>query len=449
MKRGGTISLLTVIVQSCGPSLEDQIERLGAGGEEAEQAKQELLLDKDTAVPVLLEALGDPELVAGRAELAEVLVGMMVRVDDETLSSRLKAHLVNDPDPKTRARIAREVGITQRRDFADAYLEAADDADGQVRGEALTALSFLRHHLSEEQLAIASQKARLHQDDENRDAQFSARIIVAEHVDSWLREAGKEALKGQLTTAESLYHEALAYDPRSMKANLKLGLHYFENGDRARGLQVLRDSGWLVDVPIFDTAPVLDGRLDDEIWSRAARIGPFFTWSGRTNAGMHSKVHTELYAGYTDEALFIAARCEDAHPESLKVVSSERDHAEPYFEDIIELFFDVTLDRKSAFRFSLNSTGTIVDGLHEVSRWRYPDFSIDWESEADAFVSDDYWSLEFKLVLGQPDVPMPAPGTIWGVDVSRGYRGGAEWSQATPNFPDMEAIEAFGWFLFE
>ena len=436
-------------MQSCGPSLEDQIERLGIGGEETELAKQELLIAKGDAVPVLLEALEDPELAAGRAELAEVLVGLMTRVDDGRIDSSLKVHLISDPDPEARARIAREVGILKRLDFAEAFMKGVDDPDGQVRGEALTALGFIRGSLDPELLITLSEKARLLQNDENRDTRLSARIIVADRVDMWLTEADNQALKGQLAAAESLYHEALAYAPDSKKAHLKLGHHYYDNGQQERSLQVLRDSGWLEDVPVFAQAPVVDGRLDDAIWEEAGKFGPFYSWSNKHNAAIESKVNTAIYVGYTGDALYLAARCADAHPESLKVISNERDHGESWREDIVEFFFDANHDVTSCVRFGINSTGAIVDGDELRANWNRADFSLDLESEAAAHVGEDFWSVEFRLPFGQPEVPKPASGTIWGAAMTRGFRGGDEWSQWTRTYPGMAPIDIFGWFLFE
>ena len=275
VSRGLSLSALLAAGLGCGPSIDDHIERLSAGGEAAELAKQELLIAKGDAVPVLLKALEDPQLAAGRAELTEILVGLMTRVDDDRIDSSLKAHLVSDPDPEARARIAREVGILKRLDFADAFMKAIDDPDGQVRGEALTALGFVRGRLEPQQLIALSEKARLLQNDENRDTRLSARIIVADRVAAWLTEADNEALKGRLAAAESLYHEALAYAPDSKRASFKLGRHYFENRQKQRGLQVLRDSDWLLDIPVLAEAPVLNGRLDDMVWESAARAGPF------------------------------------------------------------------------------------------------------------------------------------------------------------------------------
>ena len=440
---------LVVLLVACGDSIEDQIARLGAGGEATERAKLELLIAKGEAVPALLQALEDPGFTAGRAELAEVLVDLMTRIDDDRVRSALKTHLVSDPDPLTRARIAWEVGMLKRRDFHDAFIEAIDDEDGRVRGEALTALCFIRDSMTPEQLETLADKARQYRNDENLEARLGARIIVADRVDVWLQQADSEALQGRIAAAESLYAVALAYAPESTKANLKLGRHYFENGQRERGLKTLRDSNWLLDVPRFESPPAIDGRLEEKVWGRAVGSTPFFAYSATHNAAIRSKVPTVMYAGYTDDALYLATRCEDAHPESLIAVGSERDYGESDREDVVEYFFDTNFDRKTFVRATINSRGAILDGGSELPQWRMRDWSLDLDSAAAAHVGEDYWSVEYRLAFGQPGVPTPSSGTIWGLDAQRGYRGGEEWSQWTRYFQDMSPLDSFGWIRFE
>ena len=86
---------LVVLLVGCGDSLEDRIARLGAGGEATERAKLELLIAKGEAVPALLQALEDPGFTAGRAELAEVLVDLMTRIDDDRVRSAFRPAATN------------------------------------------------------------------------------------------------------------------------------------------------------------------------------------------------------------------------------------------------------------------------------------------------------------------------------------------------------------------
>lgn len=91
--------------------------------------------------------------------------------------------------------------------------------------------------------------ARLLRDDDHWLARLEARGVIDERVTAWVGEANGYKLKGQIAAAESLYHEALAFAPAHRKASLLLGLLYSEKGQEERSLQVLREAGWLVDVP--------------------------------------------------------------------------------------------------------------------------------------------------------------------------------------------------------
>ena len=53
-----------------------------------------------------------------------------------------------------------------------------------------------------------------------------------------------------------------------------------------------------------------------------------------------------------------------------------------------------------------------------------------WDAAASAaaFVGPDHWSVEYRLSLGQQDVPRPRPGDLWGLNFVRVFRG-TEYSQ--------------------
>ena len=446
MHRGAVLIVLFLLL-ACDSGLEDQIARLSGEGKQLEQAKQELLLAKDRAVPALLAAFDDPQFAAGRSELVEILVGLLTRVDDPKISAALRDHLRNDEDAEVRARICRELGIYKRADFKDSFFKALEDTSGLVRGQALQALRQITGHLSESETESRLKWARILQDDENRETQMAAGIIVARRVRQWLREANEEALSGQIALAESLYHEALAFSPHNRRASLMLARFYEQQGQTEQGLQVRRDNEWLLVVPLVRKAPKLDGVLDDEVWQLAAKAGPFQAYS---RAEVFSIRDTEVSVVYTDEAIYFGAYCEDAHPESLVVVGYERDHDEHWAQDLVEFFIDPKFTGKSAGKLTINSAGVISDGSTGTPDWDKYDYAWDITSEAASFVGDDFWSLEYRIPFGQPEYPRPSSGTLWAVDMQRGFRDHQEWSHWTPSYGDVgERPNSYGWFLFE
>lgn len=440
--------LVALLTQTgCGPSIEDHVERLASSGDDLIRARHELLVVGFKAVAPLLVALEYPQNTAARPEVASLLVDLMTRLEDERIAPALQRHLLTDPDGRVRARICFDVGFYERSEFADAFLEALHDTLGQVRAHAMTALARMKSDLSDTQRDSLLEAARLMQGDESEEARLEAEFVVAAHVEEWMREAGEQRLKGLIAEAESLYCVALEYAPDSRKANRALGTLHLENGQEERGLQVLRESGWLVDVPRFAETPQIDGRLDDEVWRQAGRIGPLYIHTGLPGAPVKSKHPTLIRVFHTGDALLFGIRCEDAHPDSLFIRSRERDHRDYPNQDLFEVVIDPEFDRQRIFEISVNGAAAVIDAVRRADRtW---DFSWDAVSEAAVHLGSDYWSIEYQMPFGaQPEIPRPRKGDWWGVRLIRGYREEVERSSWT-QYHSGSTDRAYGWFLFQ
>ena len=438
-------ALLTLA--SCGPSIDDHIAQLDGGGDDQVRARQELMLAKEESVPPLLAALEDPRHAARRPEIVGVLVDLMTRLDDERIAPALKRRMLTDPDSRVRAKICSEVGLYGRPEFAPAFMEALEDTTDSVRRQALAALARLQSKLNEEERDALYESARQLQDADDWDTRLEARSLAVQRAEEWAGQAHNEQLKGRIAAADSLYRKALAFAPYSKRASLGWGRLFLENGQEDRGYQILRETGWLLDVPQLVDRPVIDGRLDEAFWQNAARISPLLAYSMRTGVAIESRHHTELFVARTDEALYFSARCEEAHPESLIVQGAERDHDEPSSQDLIQMFVDPTFERKVFRKLTTNTAGARNDGISEAPRWQNWDYSWNPEGEAAAHIGDDFWSMEYRLVFGQPGIPRPEKGDTWAVDLQRNYRESLEWSAWTL---DVDGYgKTYGWFLFQ
>lgn len=438
------ILLLTCL--ACGPSVEDKIDRLGGSPDQAKEAKHELLLSKDLAVEPLIAALEDPRYTASHPELADLLVSLMMRVEDKRIPKALQRHLVDNPDPRVRQRIAYKMGVHTRGEFADAYLQALDDSSAAVRQQSVKALGLIENKLNETQLDRLRQKARLLAQDLDQDVRIEALFVLENYVAKLVEQARQHALKADLHNAQLLFDQALDYAPNSKRANYFLGQFYYENGQMERGLAVWRRHHLLLDVPLVIAVPQIDGKLDEEIWQQAAVADSFYQWGRDHDAAYLSKIKTTAYMLRSRDALYIGARCYDAHPESLLVATSANDQNKAA-QDLVEFFFDPELDYNSHLFFNVNSVGAYTDafnpGGHPSSR------QVEWNAdiEVDAFVGEDFWSVEYKLVLGQSNVPAPASGDIWGLNIQRGYRA-QEWSQWVRTYTTTNFL-TLGYLMFE
>ena len=411
----------------CRPSLDDLVEQLAASPEDRESARQELLLAKDRAVTPLLAALADSSLSGARPYLVDVLLSLMMRVEDGRIRASLQHHLLSDPVPDVRERIARGLGLQRRSEGIEALVEALqEDGDAGVRYESLLALNRLEDKMNDDQRDRVHARALELAADSHDDTRMEARIRLAGTVDRWIGEARKAELAADLDGATDLYEKARASYPNSKRANHRLGRHHYDNGRKEEGLELLRRHGMLLDVPRFTSAPLIDGRLDDTVWSVAARGDTFYQFSQEHHAAIPSGLLTELYLGYTAEAIFIGFRGHDDNPDS--IVVTDRGHDEGIFwEDVTEIFLDTNFDHRGYVHAGVNTRGVVADAYLPIG---LPDRGITDEerawnahSEAAAHVGPSFWSMEYRLNYGQPQVPRPEPGTVWGFNFARTYRG--------------------------
>ena len=453
-------ALVFTAFTACGPSVQDLVEDL-ADPERREAARQELLLTKDRAVGPLLKALDDPRHAGARSELVEVLISLMTRVDDKRISEALNRLLVQDGDPRLRARIAQRMGLFKRAEAIGALLKALDDESGEVRYQTLMALGELEEKLDESQREGLREKVRSMVADTHAGARLEALIRVESFVNKWISEAGGLAIKAQLVEADSLFHRALAYFPHSKHAAYQLGRFYFDNGQEEKGMEVLRRHGMLLDVPRLKHVPEIDGRLDEAVWQRAARADTLykFFWGGNF-AAPPAEVQSTFYVGYTAEALYIGFRGHDDHPDSLVAKITESDPTKDgalsdrgtgalnqiWSDDCIELLFDANLDHRSYTQFFINSLGVREDNWESGSRnW---DWSWSGDVQVAAHVGEDFWSLEFKLNFGQKELPRPEPGAIWGFNLVRNFRG-EQYNQWVRTYGSGLQPDHFGMLVFK
>ena len=438
------VLLQALSLTACGPSLDDLVEQL-ADPEERESARQELLLATDRAVAPLLAALEDPARAAARPHLVDVLLSLMTRVEDGRIVPRLEHHLLTDADPEVRARIARGLGLQGRVEAAGALVQALEtEKEAAVLHELLLALNRL-DELDEDLGSRAHAVALRLATSNHTGTRMEARIRLAGAVDELLDAARKAELEADLALAMDLYRQAVAAWPGGKRANYRLGRHLHDNGRVDEGLERLRRHGMLLDVPRLPSAPRIDGRLDEALWAAAARADTFYQFSNRHNAAVASDLRTELLVGYTSDALFIGFRGFDDQLDCLVATDSGPDEY-IFKEDMVEIFIDADFDQRDYMQAGVNTRGVISDRIF--SRSAGLDRAWDADGEAAAHIGDDLWSLEYRLEFGQPQLLRPKPGTVWGFNFSRTFRG-LEYAQWVRTFGlNAHNPDGFGLLLF-
>ncbi len=105
---------------------------------------------------------------------------------------------------------------------------------------------------------------------------------------------------------------------------------------------------------------VLDGKLDEEAWSRSQVVGDFTQED--PNEGMPASEATEVRALFDGENLYFGIRNFDSQPEGIRATELRRDDSFGN-DDSFAVILDTFHDHRNAFLFRINPRGTQYDAL--------------------------------------------------------------------------------------
>jgi len=144
------------------------------------------------------------------------------------------------------------------------------------------------------------------------------------------------------------------------------------------------------------TAIHVDGRLDEAAWATAPAAAEFVQQA--PDEGKAGTERTEARVLFDGEAIYVAMRMYDPHPDSILAQLTRRDQGST--SDGARVFIDSYNDKRTAFVFGLNPRGVKDDFL------RFNDADgIDngWDAVWDgaARVDSAGWTAEFRIPLSQ------------------------------------------------
>ncbi|MDX6531253.1 MAG: hypothetical protein QOH41_3543 [Blastocatellia bacterium] len=145
-----------------------------------------------------------------------------------------------------------------------------------------------------------------------------------------------------------------------------------------------------VRMPKFDRAPVIDGKLDDEIWKQAAVLKDFHQVQPGDNIAPSKP--TEVLLGYDSRFLYIAFHCYD-EPDKVRANIAKRDNI--FDDDYVGILFDTFNDHRKAYEFDFNPLGVQADGVW--TDGQNEDFNPDIVMESKGMVTSDGWTVEVAI----------------------------------------------------
>src|SRR5713226_7643421 len=145
-----------------------------------------------------------------------------------------------------------------------------------------------------------------------------------------------------------------------------------------------------VRLPLFAKPPVIDGKLDDEVWKHAVVLKDFIQVQPGDNIAPSKP--TEVMLGYDAKFLYIAFHCYD-EPDKVRANIAKRDNI--FDDDYVGILFDTFNDTRKAYEFDFNPQGVQADGIWTSGQGE--DFSLDVVMESKGVVGNDGYTIEVAM----------------------------------------------------
>ncbi len=166
-----------------------------------------------------------------------------------------------------------------------------------------------------------------------------------------------------------------------------------------------------VKVAKFSAPPIIDGKLDDEVWKSAQVLKDFIQTSPGDNIAASKP--TEVMLGYDEKNLYIAFKCFD-EKDKIRATVAKRDNV--FNEDNVRVYLDTYNDRRRAYIFGFNPLGIQQDGIFTEGHGQ--DFSVDIVMESKGVIEDWGWSVEVKIPFKSLRYTA-GRGKLWGFNAAR------------------------------
>jgi len=172
-------------------------------------------------------------------------------------------------------------------------------------------------------------------------------------------------------------------------------------------------------LPRAQSAPAMDGRLDDPAWNKAAVLSGFTLISG----GLPEQ-QTEVLAMRDASNIYLAFRCFENQLNELRTVETNRD-GNVFGDDSVEVFLSPHDDGSEYYQFAVNALGAQFDAFGRASAR-----DVVWQSKTGR--APGMWTVEMAIPLAS--LLLDTASGHWRINLCRNrYAGGSgEYSAWSP-----------------
>ena len=166
-----------------------------------------------------------------------------------------------------------------------------------------------------------------------------------------------------------------------------------------------------VRIPKFDKVPVIDGKLDDEVWKGAAVLSNFY--QTRPGDNIAPSQPTDVLIGYDAKFLYVAFRATD-EPGKVRATVPKRDNI--WEDDYVGMLLDTFDDQRKAYSLFFNPLGVQADGIQTEGGGE--DYSPDIVMESKGVVTDEGFTVEVAIPFKSLRYTA-GKGKLWGAHFLR------------------------------
>jgi len=169
------------------------------------------------------------------------------------------------------------------------------------------------------------------------------------------------------------------------------------------------------------SVPVLDGSvLDDPAWRGVIPATGF--WQVQPDEGQAATQKTEVFIGFSDNALYIGVVAYDDHPDGIIVTDARRDSSLDD-TDSFRVIIDGMLDRQNGLVFGTNPLGMEYDAQVVKEDDTSGGFNLNWDASwnVKTRISEIGWSAEMRIPFKTLRYGK-GEKQVWGVNFQRNIR---------------------------
>ena len=164
-------------------------------------------------------------------------------------------------------------------------------------------------------------------------------------------------------------------------------------------------------LPKFEQPPVIDGKLNEEVWQKAVVLKDFYQIQPGDNTPPSKP--TEVLLGFDPKFLYIAFKATD-EPDKIRSTIAKRDNI--FNDDYVGFFLDTFNDKRKAFEAFFNPVGIQADGI--LTEGRGEDFSVDLLMESKGVVHETGFTVEIAIPFKSLRFEA-GKGKLWGAHFFR------------------------------